>query len=117
MSYQKLFEFSDGSKGEIYNIERNDNSVKVYFKGNSEKASLLMGTFMTMKYAATDSNSDSNVLYSSEDMSLYKDPNNALGYVVEFDNVGKDRALELSIDKGISKIDKFKIGDIIQISK
>ena len=42
VNYLKSFNFSDGSKGELYNIERNDNSVKVYCRGNSEKASLLM---------------------------------------------------------------------------
>jgi hypothetical protein len=44
VSYVKSFDFSDGSKGEISNIERNDTSVKVYCKGNSEKASLLMAS-------------------------------------------------------------------------
>ncbi|WP_242997604.1 hypothetical protein [Clostridium beijerinckii] len=37
VSYAKTFDFSDGSKGEIYNIQRDDNSVKVYLKGVNEK--------------------------------------------------------------------------------
>jgi len=116
VSYEKSFEFSDGSKGEIYNIERNDNSVKVYCKGTSDKESLLMAINMFMSYSVMDGKTN-NDWYDSSSVSVYKDSKDALGYAVEFDNVEKDRAVELSIDDLIKQIDKFEIGDEIQVSK
>lgn len=50
-------------------------------------------------------------------MSFYKDSKDKLGYVVEFDNVEKDKVVNLNIDNMVKQIDKFEIGDEIQISK
>ena len=120
INYVKSFEFSDGSKGEIYNIERNDNSVKVYCKGNSEKESLLMASNMDMHYTFLEGNANLYNYYdSSKYMCFYKDSKDAtaLGYVVEFDNVEKDKAVDLDFDSLIKEIDKYTIGDEIQLSK
>ena len=117
VSYEKSFEFSDGSKGEIYNIERNDNSVKVYCKGTSDKESLLMAINMFMYYSVEDGKTDYNSYDSRSYMSVQKDSKDALGYVIEFDNIEKDKKVELSIDDLIKKVDKFEIGDEIQVSK
>lgn len=117
VSYTKAFEFSDGSKGQICNIERNENIVKVYCKGNSEKESLLMAATMNIKYAAQNSNSKYSLNYdSSKHMRFYKDSKDAFGYVVEFDNVEKDKVLELESENIISQIDKFTVGNEIKIS-
>ena len=117
VSYVKSFNFSDGSKGDISNIERNDNSVKVYCNGNSEKASLLMASSMNMYYQFVEGQA-SYVIYMSDNyMSFYKDPNDALGYIVEFDNVEKDKGLELNFRDYIKQIDRYKVGNEIQISK
>ncbi|WP_315078846.1 DUF4179 domain-containing protein [uncultured Clostridium sp.] len=116
--YLKLFEFSDGTKGEIYNIERKDNTVKVYCKGDSEKESLLMASNMFMNY---DFNEDeiifSDMYNNRKNMSFYKDSNEDLGYVVEFNNVEKDRMINLNIKPVINQIDKFKIGKEVELSK
>jgi len=117
VSYVKSFDFSDGSKGEISNIERNDNSVKVYCKGNSEKASLLMASSLNMYYQFIEGKVNYSNYESDNYMSFYKDPNDALGYIVEFDNVEKDKALELSFSDNIKQIDRYKVGNEIQISK
>ena len=117
VSYVKSFEFSDGSKGEISNIERNDNSVKVYCKGNSEKESLLMASSMNMYYQFVEGQVNYTNYESDNYMSFYKDPNDVLGYVVEFDNVEKDKALELGFQNNIKQIDRYKVGNEIQISK
>jgi hypothetical protein len=117
VSYVKSFDFSDGSKGEISNIERNDNSVKVYCKGNSEKASLLMACNMNMYYQFVEGKVYYSNYQSDNYMSFYKDPNDALGYVVEFDNVEKDKALELGFEHNIKQIDRYKVGKEIQVSK
>jgi hypothetical protein len=117
VSYEKSFEFSDGSKGEIYNIERNDNSVKVYCKGTSDKESLLMASNMNMYYQNEEDKKNQIRYDSNSSMSFYKDSKDKLGYVVEFDNVEKDKVVNLNIDNMVKQIDKFEIGDEIQISK
>lgn len=118
VSYIKLFDFSDGSKGEIYNIDRKDNTVKVYCKGTSEKESLLMASNMFMYYNVGEDKLGYNNIYdSSRHMTFYKDSKDALGYVVEFDNVEKDKAIDLDFESMIKQIDKYKVGDEIQISK
>ena len=50
-------------------------------------------------------------------MSFYKDPKEALGYILEFNNVEKDKAVDLYWDTIIKQIDRYKVGDEIQISK
>lgn len=118
VSYVKNFNFSDGSKGEIYNIERNDNSVKVYCKGSSEKASLLIASNVDMYYQFTEDQVNYRNYDSDSYTSFYKDPNNDLGYIVEFDNVEKDKAINLAVyNRSIQLIDKYKISDEIQVSK
>ena len=117
VSYVKSFDFSDGSCGEISNIERNEKSVKVYCKGTSEKASLLMASSMNMYYSFVEGQIN-YVNYDSDNyMSFYKNPNDALGYIVEFDNAEKDKALELGFENNIKQIDRYKVGTEIQISK
>ncbi|MBV7272114.1 DUF4179 domain-containing protein [Clostridium sp. PL3] len=117
VSYLKSFDFSDGSKGSIYNIERNDNTVKVYCKGSSEKASLLMASNMSLYCKFIEGQVDYSNYDSDKYMSFYKDPNVALGYIVEFNNVEKDKALELVSRDDIGQIDRYNLGSEIQISK
>ncbi|OOM74605.1 hypothetical protein [Clostridium sp. BL-8] len=119
ISYDKNFDFSDGTKGEIYKVERNDNSVKIYCKGATEKESLLMAS--TMRLYPTIEDVKANHYYSfyenEENMSFYKDTNDSLGYIVEFDNLDKDKRLELGLDFTIKEIDKFQIGNEVNLSK
>ncbi len=118
VKYLKLFEFDNGNKGEIYNIERNDNTVKVYCKGNTEKESILMASNMYMNYEFEDYNVGLNDMYDwNKYMSFYKDKNEDFGYVVEFNNVKKDKIMNLDIYSAISKIDKYEIGKEIELSK
>ncbi len=114
VKYKKLFKFSDGTKGEIYNIERKDNTVKVYCKGNSEKQSLLMASNMYMNYELDKE----EVFYESyKYTSFYKDPNDELGYVVEFNNIKDNKLMEIHLDCTTSKIDKYEIGKEVELSK
>ncbi|MDR5586314.1 DUF4179 domain-containing protein [Clostridium aquiflavi] len=116
--YLKSFEFSDGTKGEIYNIERKDNKIKVYCKGNTDKAGLLMASNMFMNYEFDENNIMFNHMYNNgKGKSFYKDSNEDLGYVVEFNNVEKDRMINLNIESIINQIDKFKIGNEVELSK
>lgn len=116
VSYEKTIDFTDGTKGEIYNIERNDNSIKVYFKGASEKESILMASsiYANYKYIKEEKYHD---FYKAANMSFYKDPKEALGYIVELDNVKKDNIVELGFDTLIKYVDRYKIEDEIKLAK
>lgn len=117
VSYIKSFDFSDGTKGDITKIERNDTTVKVYCKGASEKASLLMASGMRLFYHFEEG-ATNYVNYDSDSyMSFYKDPKDTLGYIVEFSNLEKDKALELTVDNNVGLIDRYKAGEEIKIAK
>lgn len=115
ISYTKEFDFSDGSKGEIYKIERSNNNLKVYCKGDTEKESLLMASTMCIYPKIEEGKTVYYNYISQKNMSFYKDPDDSLGYIVEFDNLERDKKLELNFDYGIKEIDKYKIDDEIQL--
>lgn len=117
VNYLKSFNFSDGSKGEIYNIERNDNTMKVYCRGNSEKASLLMASGINMYYQFTEDQLDYISYDNNKYISFYKDPNDVLGYIVEFNNVDEDKVLELNFNDTIKQIERYNLGSEIEIFK
>lgn len=118
VSYVKSFNFSDGSTEGVYNIERNDNSVKVYYKGSSEKESLLLASNMSMYYQFEENKVNYSNYDSDSYMSFYKDPNDTLGYIVEFDNVEKDKAVDVCVQNiELQLIDRYKIGNEIQVSE
>lgn len=121
VSYPKTFDFSDGSKGEVYNIQRDDNSVKVYLKGANEKESLLMASTMFLFYKADDDKKDSNYYDDyydgNESAILSKDPNDSLGYIVEFSNVKKDKNAQLGCEVTVNPANGITIGDEIKLSK
>lgn len=114
VSYEKEFDFSDGTKGEIYNIERSDNIIKVYCKGESEKESLLMASNMRIHYQMSQENDDM-LYYNNSNVSFYKDPKESLGYIVEFDNVQKGKSVDADISRIIKQADKYDLEDEVQI--
>ncbi len=59
----------------------------------------------------------SNSYESRKNMSFYKDLNDEFGYVVEFNNVPKDKTMDVNFDFNISKIDKYEIGKEVELSK
>ncbi len=120
VSYAKTFDFSDGSKGEIYNIQRDDNSVKVYLKGVNEKESLLLASSLFMDYKDENSKKDyydHDYYDGNERTTFYRDSSDSLGYIVEFSNVKKDVNTQINYDPTISLINAFTVGDEIQLSK
>ena len=71
-----------------------------------------------MMYYKFEEDTKNYVHYDDEEyMSFYKDPKEAVGYIVEFNNVEKDIALELSVDSNIKLIDRYKVGQEIKLSK
>jgi hypothetical protein len=113
--YEKIFNFSDGSKGEIYNIERTDNSIKVYCKGESEKESLLMASNMSMHYKYVKDSNDNVFFDNNSNMSFYKDSKESLGYVIEFNNVIKDKEVDLNFTPLMKQVDKYKLSDEVKL--
>ena len=113
VSFVKEFDFSDKSKGEIYKIERDNDIVKLYCKGNSKEKSLLMACTMDI-YPKYDENEQ---YYYDEDYykTIYKDKNDDNGYVVEFTNVDKDRNMIVGIDDLIQFSDRYKFGEEIKL--
>lgn len=113
VSFVKEFDFSDKSKGEIYKIERDNDIVKLYCKGNSKEKSLLMASTMDI-YPKYDENEQ---YYYDEDYykTIYKDKNDDDGYVVEFTNVDKDRNMIVGIDDLIQFSDRYKFGEEIKL--
>ena len=113
VSFVKEFDFSDKSKGEIYKIERDNDIVKLYCKGNSKEKSLLMASTMDI-YPKYDENEQ---YYYDEDYykTIYKDKNEDNGYVVEFTNVDKDRNMIVGIDDLIQFSDRYKFGEEIKL--
>ena len=114
ISYEKSFSFSDGSKGEIYNIERNDNIIKVACKGQSEIESLLMASNLNVHYEYVKGQKN-NTFYNNKDICIYKDPKDSLGYIVEFYNVQKDKETKLNLDPMIKQVNMYKLGDEIKL--
>jgi len=113
ISYVKNFNFSDGSKGEIYNIERSDNSIKIACKGQSELESLLMVSNLDLNFEYVKA--QKNNIFYDQAICIYKDPKDSLGYIVEFNNVQKDKAAQLSLDPIIKQVNMYKLGDEIKL--
>jgi hypothetical protein len=115
--YTKTVDFSDGTKGEIYNVERNKGVIKVYCKGATEKESLLMASNTNIRYKSDGSKTYNSYYSGNTGITFSKDPNVALGYILEFTGVDEDKTIELTCDTIIKQIDKFNLGNEIQLSK
>jgi hypothetical protein len=115
VNYDKNFDFANGSKGEIYNIERTENTIKVYCKGQSEKESLLMASNIRLNYHY-EKEKDDNLYYNNNYSSFYKDPKESLGYIVELNNVEKNKNAELRFNKIIKQVDNYKLSDEIKLA-
>ncbi|WP_026885552.1 DUF4179 domain-containing protein [Clostridium beijerinckii] len=116
LTYEKEFSSSKGLKGTIYNVERNDNSVKVYCKGQSELESLIIASNISLNYNHVKGQNDTTIYNYNRFISFYKDPKDSLGYIVEFDNVDKDKAAALNISPMIKEISTYKMSDEIKLS-
>ena len=116
LSYEKEFSSSSGLKGTIYNVERNDNSVKVYCKGQSELESLIIASNISLNYNHVKGQKDATIYHYNRFVSFYKDPKDSLGYIVEFDNVDNDKAATLNISYMLKEISMYKMGDEIKLS-
>ncbi|MBC2457892.1 DUF4179 domain-containing protein [Clostridium beijerinckii] len=116
LSYEKEFSSSSGLKGTIYNVERNDNSVKVYCKGQSELESLIIASNISLNYNHVKGQKYTTIYNYNKFASFYKDPKDSLGYIVEFDNVEKDKAAALNISYMLKEISTYKMSDEIKTS-
>ncbi|AGF56614.1 hypothetical protein B0P06_005111 [Clostridium saccharoperbutylacetonicum] len=117
VNYTKLITFNDKTEGEIYNINRTDTTLKVYCKGTNELESLLLASNMNMYYNFDQTENVHDYYRGNRQIDISKDPKDALGYIVEFNNVDKDKTVEVNFDPIIKFIDKYKLGTEIQINK
>ncbi|WP_294401884.1 DUF4179 domain-containing protein [uncultured Clostridium sp.] len=110
VSYEKEFKFADGKNGEISKIERTENSVKVYCSSDSEKKSLLMAIGLYGRYRCDDKS------YGEAGKIIYKNPDDADGYIVEFTDVSKNAELNLNNDDYmLGQSSYFELGQAIEI--
>ena len=58
---------------------------------------------------------DDNLFYNNYS-SFYKDPKESLGYIVEFDNVDKNKNTELHFNKLIKQVDSYSLSDEIKLA-
>ena len=114
INYDKNLDFANGSKGEIYNIERTENTIKVYCKGQSEKEGLLMASNIRLNYHY-EKEKDDTLFYNNNYSCFYKDPKESLGYIVEFNNVEGNKNAELHLNKIIKQVDNYKLSDEIKL--
>lgn len=116
VKYKKEFKFLDNSKGVISKIERKDDKVKVYFSSASDKDSLLMALSMYGYYDYKEEDSNIHYNYEKIEKVIYKNPEEESGYVVEFDNVVKDKKFIVDADNIVfSYNDKFDMDEEIKI--
>lgn len=76
-----------------------------------------MAASMSGYYIMNENKTNYENYNCDENKIFYKNPKDSLSYVVEFDNVKKDKILELHFDSLIKQIDKYKVGDEIQLLK
>ena len=72
---------------------------------------------MNMHYQFVEGKVNYSNYQSDNSMIFYKDQKDDLGYIVEFDNLEKDKAFELNFGYDIKQIDIYKVGSEIQVSK
>ncbi|WP_035294425.1 DUF4179 domain-containing protein [Clostridium sp. KNHs214] len=112
IKYNKYLTFTDGTKGEFYNIERSNNKVKLYFR--SDKYAKEFATHVRLHEYFGDTSTD-NYDVKQYFSCAYKDSNDDKGYVIEFDNVNTDKQLEVSFYLEELIPEKNKIGEEIRV--
>ncbi|MFT8351279.1 hypothetical protein [Clostridium saccharoperbutylacetonicum] len=117
INYTQYFNFNDGTEGEIYNLERTDNKLRVYCKGANELESLLLASNMNIYYNFDQTEKVHDYYPGNRQINISKDPKDTLGYIVEFNNVDKDKTVEVNFGPIIKFIDKYKLGTEIQLNK
>lgn len=111
VSYQKEFKFNDGKNGEVTKVERDDEKVKFYINTDSENKSILMACGMNGWISGKD-----GYYVSDAEKTIYKDPDNEYGYIVEYGNVDKDAQLNMWMyDTILGYSSSFEIGQEVNI--
>lgn len=103
ITYDKSIEFNDGTIGQVYNVEREEDVVRIYYKGETEKHSLLLATEMGLWWSENEGE------YTVYNGSFYKDKNEELGYVAEFKDVDKVDSIFTEISDSISLVNRYEI--------
>ena len=105
-----LIKFNDKTEGKIKVIKESDN-IKIYCSSDSDKKSMLMAMNTFGLYC--DENNDA---YDSIDNKvIYKDKKVDNQYIIELNNVEKDKTAVLLMEKTILEDDKFVFGNEIKV--
>ena len=111
VEYEKKFEFADGKDGEISKVERQDGKIKVYCNADTEKKSLLMAIGIDGWSASEDIN-----FLGEASKVIYKNPDDAAGYIVEFTDIDKGSVFRISGDNLIlGYSNNFELGQETKI--
>ena len=109
--YKKNIKFKDGTIGEVYKVERDNNLVRLYYKGATEKHALLMALTSDVILGSPEEKS----MEKSYSLDLYKDTNVENGYVVEIKGIDENEKVQVYNSPNIAYIDKYIIGEEVKI--
>lgn len=107
IKYNKKFDFTDGSQGNI-NAVREEDKLKIYCSSDSELKSMLMAMNLYAAYTNGEEHCG-----SLDEKAVYKDKEG--NYVAEFDDKEKDKKIIIDMNTIISNSDKYSLGDEMEI--
>ena len=109
VKYNNEISFEDGTKGQV-KAERNGDKIKLYCSSDSDKKSMLMAMETYGIY------SDGEDYYDDADGPVvYKSTDKDYEYVVEFNDINKDKTFEVFLQGPVSMSDKFELGNEISV--
>lgn len=111
VTYKRQVKFKDGTVGEVYKVERNKESTKLYYKGATDKHALLMALTAQITLGAPGEK-PSEKSYS---LDFYKDDNMENGYVLEIKGIDENENIQVYCDPNIMYVDKYTIGEEVKI--
>ena len=116
IAYTKNFKFNDNTVGEIYKVEKKDNKIKIYCKGDTEDEGLIMINNLYVHYKYDENSNEQNNYYDFEENTcMYKDTNEQNGYVLECNNIDTSKDIEISIDRAAAYNSKYIVGKEIEL--
>lgn len=85
VSFLPYCNFSDGHKGEFYNLERNENTIRIHYKGLA--SDIIPISNMCAWYEGNSKLSFSKIILN---------PNDENDFLIEFNNLPKDKKIDIS---------------------
>jgi hypothetical protein len=103
VSFNPYLNFDEDKKGEFYGLERNDDTIKLHYKGDENN-------LISLTNSCAWSKSNSRKFYFCK---VYRDPNKADEFILEFDGVPNDLQVSINTYSNIHNshtfLNEFKI--------